>query len=243
MGLFARLTGWNPRGLPRSHPRQRRKTRRGPPDPPQRSPEPPLRKSSQGTKAPALQIPWFLCRPCRDKGTTTWHDEPDLDPVVPLWRSARQGNHDPRISPRSPSRGSFVAPEATKEPRPAKPPTLLIPWFLSSAQRDKGTTTWGARGAFVPLELWRGAFVLLELLAHGSWRGLGAWEATRGEGWGVPLHVLRRWRGKDLGAAGGDPASQASEEGHPTPPRPTPSLAPPHLATFAPDLPGSQSER
>ncbi len=149
MGLFARLPGWNPCGLPRSRPRQRRKTRRGPPDPPQRSPEPPLRKSSQGTKAPALQIPWFLCRPCRDKGTTTWHDEPDLDPVVPLWRSARQGNHDPRISPRSPSRGSFVAPEATKEPRPAKPPTLLIPWFLSSAQRDKGTTTWGARGAFV----------------------------------------------------------------------------------------------
>ncbi len=142
VGLFARLPGWNPSGLPRSFPRQRRKTRRGPPDPPQRSPEPPLRKSSQGTKAPALQIPWFLCRPCRDKGTTTWHDEPDLDPVAPLWRSTRQRNHD-----------------------------------------------WGARGAFVPLELWRGAFVLWSFWLTGAGGDLEPGRRLVGRG-GVSLFTF-----------------------------------------------------
>ncbi len=203
VGLFARLTGWNPSGLPRSLPRQRRKTRRGPPDPPPRSPEPPLRKSSQGTRAPALQ-----------------------NPVVPLSPLPRQRNHDLARRARSRSRGSFVALYATREPRPPNLASLSIPWFLCCAWRDKGTTTWGTRGAFVPLELSErrgaGAFVPLELLAHGAG---GAW-SLGGDSWGgvgCPSSRFAPLARSGLGAAGGDTASQASEEGHPTPPRQTPS--------------------
>ena len=50
--------------------------------------------SSQGTKAPALQIAWFLCRAQRYKGTTTLESRPASHPVVPLSRLALQRNHD-----------------------------------------------------------------------------------------------------------------------------------------------------
>ncbi len=189
MGLFARLTGWNPCGLPRSLPRQRRKTRRGPPDPPHEARSPRFAKAPKGRKhqlfrsrgsfvAPAatkeprpgttspISIPWFLCGALRDKGTTTPESRLALHPVVPLLPLKRQRNHDRRNRRRS-----------------------SIPWFLSSAHRDKGTTTWGARGAFVPLELWRGAFVPLELLAHGSWRGLERRPRLVGRG-GVSLFTF-----------------------------------------------------
>ncbi len=173
----------------------------------------------------ARSIPWFLCGALRDKGTTTPESRLALHPVVPLSRIERQRNHDRRNRRRSSSRGSSVAHSATKEPRPGEPGEL--------------SSLWSFGGELSSL----GSFWLAELA------GLGAWEAIRGEGWGVPLHVLRRWRGKNLGAAGGDPASQASEEGHPTPPRPTPSLRHPvprqlH-AVPAPRavLPGTVSER
>ena len=51
-------------------------------------------KASSAQEPPAPQIPWFLC--------------PSL---------YGQRNHDPRISPRSPSRGSFVPHGRTKGPR------------------------------------------------------------------------------------------------------------------------------
>ena len=105
------------------------------------------------------------------------------------------------------SRGSFVALSATKEPRPSNLALLPIPWFLCRAWVQRNTT-WGRRERLVPWELFERQRVRLpwELFPRRArdavpWKlspaeAGGAWSLgrrIRGEGWGVPLHVLRRW--------------------------------------------------
>ncbi len=169
-------------------------------------------------------------------------------------------------SPGSPGRGSFVALCATEEPRDEERRRFRRSWFLCRFRGNKGTTGWRARrdsGVVVPLSRrapqrnhgieiglvvpGRGSFVAAGAtkeprdLKRWCFRPLGAF-AKRGLGASLGRVGWASSRFAPLARAGSReaarvPASQASEEAHPTLPRQPRALAPPLLRPQRPGDP------